>query len=213
MREFEKTGYFGYLFYISYNGQDFYSFDENPNVKSVKSEFRKLLEHNNIPIYKGIQQAGRTDKDVNAIENILYINSKKYIEYRKLLKTEIGSLKILRIERTVPFLDFPNMIEQRHYVYTYPTDLILNSEDKIMELCEKLSGNKDFSTYTNDKGKKLQQHVRNVVVKYINGELHFIGDSFLPQQVRIMSGFILTNKKKTLDGKYLIVKCVKKSDE
>ena len=46
-----------------------------------------------------------------------------------------------------------------------------------------------------------------------NNELHYIGDSFLPQQVRIMSGYILTNKLKPLEGKYLMLYKVNKSDE
>jgi len=59
---------------VEYDGKKFDSFDENPEGKSLKSEFRKLLEMNGLKIFKGIQQAGRTDKDVSAKENILYIN-------------------------------------------------------------------------------------------------------------------------------------------
>ena len=74
IRKFENTDYFGYLFHVSYDGLMFDSFDENPDMISVKSKFRELLESNNIKFYKGIQQAGRTDKDVSASNNILYIN-------------------------------------------------------------------------------------------------------------------------------------------
>ena len=73
IRDFENTKYFGYMFFVEYDGQKFESFDENPNKKSVKSEFRKILENNKIKIFKGIQQAGRTDANVSAKENILYI--------------------------------------------------------------------------------------------------------------------------------------------
>ena len=44
IRDFENTKYFGYMFFVEYDGQKFESFDENPNKKSVKSEFRKILE-------------------------------------------------------------------------------------------------------------------------------------------------------------------------
>jgi len=83
IRNFENTEYFGYIFYIEYDGKKFSSFDENPNEKSIKSEFRKLLEKNGIKFFKGIQQAGRTDKDVSAKENLLYINLKHHIEFEK----------------------------------------------------------------------------------------------------------------------------------
>ena len=44
---------------------------------------------------------------------------------------------------------------------------------------------------------------RNIEISYIDGKLYFIGDSFLPHQVRIMSSYILTNSLKELEGKYL----------
>lgn len=52
IRNFENTEYFGYMFFIEYDGEKFDSFDENPGKKSVKSEFRKLLEKNSIKILK-----------------------------------------------------------------------------------------------------------------------------------------------------------------
>jgi len=51
-----------------------------------EEEFRKILESNKIKIFKGIQQAGRTDANVSAKENILYINSKDVIDFFKLKK-------------------------------------------------------------------------------------------------------------------------------
>ena len=70
-------------------------------------------------------------------------------------------------------------------------------------------------------------------MKYENGRLYFAGDGFLPQQVRIMSNFILNNRKfnleklnnenfenrklgikdKALDGKYLTLEKVEFSEE
>ena len=223
IRDFENTKYFGYMFFVEYDGQKFESFDENPNKKSVKSEFRKILENNKIKIFKGIQQAGRTDANVSAKGNILYINSKEIIDFSKLkfLKTE--GLKINKIVRTLPFLEFPQMIEKRYYIYEYPKKLRKNDEDRINQICKKVSGEKDFYEFTSEKGKKLKNHTREIFVKYENGKLYFVGDGFLPQQVRIMSNFILNNTKfdieklndenfenrklgikdKPLDGKYL----------
>ena len=223
IRDFENTKYFGYMFFVEYDGQKFESFDENPNKKSVKSEFRKILEKNKIKIFKGIQQAGRTDANVSAKENILYINSKEIIDFSKLKFLEIEGLKINKIVRTLPFLEFPQMIEKRYYIYEYPKKLRKNDEERINQICKKVSGKKDFYEFTSEKGKKLKNHTREIFVKYENGKLYFVGDGFLPQQVRIMSNFILNNTKfdieklndgnfenrklgikdKPLDGKYL----------
>ena len=223
IRDFENTKYFGYMFFVEYDGQRFESFDENPNKKSVKSEFRKILEKNKIKIFKGIQQAGRTDANVSAKENILYINSKEIIDFSKLKFLETEGMKINKIGRTLPFLEFPQMIEKRYYIYEYPKKLKKNDEERINKICKKVSGKKDFYEFTSEKGKKLKNHTREIFVKYENGKLYFVGDGFLPQQVRIMSNFILNNTKfdiekltdenfenrklgikdKPLDGKYL----------
>ena len=223
IRDFENTKYFGYMFFVEYDGQKFESFDENPNKKSVKSEFRKILENNKIKIFKGIQQAGRTDANVSAKENILYINSKEIIDFSKLKFLETEGLKINKIARTLPFLEFSQMIEKRYYIYEYPKKLRKNDEERINQICKKVSGKKDFYEFTSEKGKKLKNHTREIFVKYENGKLYFVGDGFLPQQVRIMSNFILNNTKfdieklndenfenrklsikdKPLDGKYL----------
>ena len=223
IRDFENTKYFGYMFFVEYDGQKFESFDENPNKKSVKSEFRKILENNKIKIFKGIQQAGRTDANVSAKENILYINSKGIIDFSKLKFWETEGLKINKIVRTLPFLEFPQMIEKRYYIYEYPKKLRKNNEERINQICKKVSGKKNFYEFTSEKGKKLKNHRREIFVKYENDKLYFVGDGFLPQQVRIMSNFILNNTKfdieklndenfenrklgikdKPLDGKYL----------
>ena len=223
IRDFENTKYFGYMFFVEYDGQKFESFDENPDKKSVKSEFRKILEKNKIKIFKGIQQAGRTDANVSAKENILYINSKEIIDFSKLKFLETEGLKINKIVRTLPFLEFPQMIEKRYYIYEYPKKLRKNDEERINQICKKVSGKKNFYEFTSEKGKKLKNHRREIFVKYENDKLYFVGDGFLPQQVRIMSNFILNNTKfdieklndenfenrklgikdKSLDGKYL----------
>ena len=223
IRDFENTKYFGYMFFIEYDGQKFESFDENPNKKSVKAEFKKILESNKIKIFKGIQQAGRTDANVSAKGNILYINSKNIIDFSKLKLLGTEGLEINKIVRTLPFLEFPQMIQKRYYIYKYPEHLVKNNEERINQICEKVSGKRDFYEFTSEKGKKLKNHIREVFVKYENGRLYFAGDGFLPQQVRIMSNFILNNRKfnleklnnknfenrklgikaKALDGKYL----------
>ena len=233
IRDFENTKYFGYMFFIEYNGEKFNSFDENPNKKSIKAEFRKILESNKIKIFKGIQQAGRTDANVSAKENILYINSKDVIDFFKLKFLEIEGLKINKMVRTLPFLEFPQMIQKRYYIYKYPKHLVKNNEERINQICEKVSGKKDFYEFTSEKGKKLKNHIREILVKYENGNLYFEGNGFLPQQVRIMSNFILNNTKfdieklndenfenkklgikdKALDGKYLTLEKVEFSEE
>ena len=213
IREFENSNYYGYMFYIKYDGKSFDSFDENPGLKSVKGEFKKILELNGIKIYKGVQQAGRTDAGVSSLCNILYVNSNQNIEFSSIKVKKIEGIEIVGIDKTLPQLEFPEMIEKRYYIYEYPKEKIKNNENIIYEKCKALSGKKDFKEFTSKKGEKLKNHIREIYVKYDEGKLYFEGDGFLPQQVRIMSNVILNNRKSALDGKYLTLEKVELSNQ
>ena len=209
-RSLEKTTKFGYLFYISYRGTKFHSFDENKDEnstkKTVKGEFIKILGELGITWAKGVQQGGRTDGQVSARENILYINSNNKIDKVSLkdkFNKKINEMKIIKIEKTLPNLAIPEMIEGRVYRYNYPTDKVSSTEEEILKRCHELTGTYDVSGFTDRKGQKLKEKIRRVEISYDSGTLVFSGDSFMPKQVRIMSGYILTGEKKILPGKYL----------
>lgn len=209
-RSLEKTTKFGYLFYISYRGTKFHSFDENKDEnttkKTVKGEFIKILGELGITWAKGVQQGGRTDGQVSARENILYINSNNKIDkisLKEKFNKKINEMKIVKIEKTLPNLALPEMIEGREYRYNYPVDKISSTEEEILKRCDELTGTYDVSEFTDRKGQKLKEKVRRVEISYGDGSLVFSGNSFMPKQVRIMSGYILTGEKKILPGKYL----------
>ena len=106
------------------------------------------------------------------------------------------------------------MIEKREYIYSYPKKLIKNSEEEIEKLCRELSGTYDVSKFTDKKGLELKEHIREVKITYENGKLRFLGNSFMPKQVRIiMSGYILTGKKEALMGKYLTLEKIYLKEE
>ena len=217
IRAIEKTSKWGYMFYISYNGQKFHSFDEMAGKKSVKGIFREIMEKVGFSWAKGIQQAGRTDAKVSANENILYVSSNFNGDMENLKNSfnqlSTGELKVTMVKKTFPNLVFPEMIEKREYIYSYPKKLIKNSEEEIEKLCSELSGTYDVSEFTDKKGLELKEHIREVKITYENGKLRFLGNSFMPKQVRIMSGYILTWKKEALMGKYLTLEKVYLKEE
>ena len=207
IRTIEKSKKWGYMFYISYNGQKFQSFDEMDGKKSIKGKFREIMEKIGFTWAKGVQQAGRTDAKVSANENILYVSSNFNGDINKVQeqfnKNSDADLRVTMIKKTFPNIIFPDMIEKREYIYSYPEKFIKNTETEIKKICEELSGIYDVSEFTDKKGLELKEHIREVKVTYIKGKLIFIGNSFMPKQVRIMSGYILTGKKEPLMGKYL----------
>lgn len=212
IRAVEKSKKWGYMFYISYNGAKFQSFDEMNEKKSIKGKFREVMEKIGFTWAKGIQQAGRTDAKVSANENILYVSSNFNGNIKKIQedfnKNSDTDLKVTMIKKTFPNIVFPDMIEKREYIYSYPEKLIKNTEEEIEKLCKELSGTYDVSEFTDKKGLELKEHIREVKITYENGKLRFLGNSFMPKQVRIMSGYILTGKKEPLMGKYLTLEKV-----
>lgn len=207
IRTIERNDKWGYMFYIKYDGTKFHSFDEMSGKRSVKGRFKEIMNELGFTWAKGIQQGGRTDAKVSATENILYVSS-KFDGDRKELQERFNflsddSLKITMIKKTIPNLVFPEMIARREYIYEYPKKRVKNSLEEIEKLCKELSGKYDVSEFTDKKGLELKEHIREVEIKFQNGKLFFSGNSFMPKQVRIMSGYILTGKKEALEGKYL----------
>ena len=206
IRALEKTNKIGYIFDIFYNGKYFDSFDEIKNKETVKGCFKNIMNSLGFTWAKGIQQGGRTDAKVSG-SNCLYVSStfnrniQKIIEDFNLLAG--GKMKITRYRKTFPNLAFPEYVEKRRYIYKYPQKLITNDTDTIQKLCKELSGTYDVSVFSDSKGEKLKEHIRTVEISFENNTLTFLGDSFMPKQVRITSGYILTGEKIPLPGKYL----------
>ncbi|MBZ4683501.1 MAG: tRNA pseudouridine38-40 synthase [Fusobacteriaceae bacterium] len=206
IRKLEKNNKFGYFFWIKYNGKFFDAFDEIKDKKTVKGEFNKSLNKLGISWAKGIQQGGRTDSGVSANKNLLYISTYFNGDLEQ-LKNDFNNLnkhlKIIKIEKTIPNLVIPDIIEMREYIYNYPKEKIEISEEEIIKKCNSLSGEYDLSEFTDFKGKKLKNPIRKVEISYENNSLIFKGNSFLPKQIRIMSSYIFTNTKKIFPAKYL----------
>lgn len=216
IRTIEKSKKTGYMFYITYDGTKFQAFDEMKDKTTVKGTFRSIMEELGFSWAKGIQQAGRTDAKVSANENILYVSSNFMGNIEKIkdrFNENSANMKITMVKKTFPNLAFPELIAGREYIYRYPQKKIKRTEEEIVKICEDLSGKYDVSEFTDKKGLELKEHVREVEISYKNRKLFFAGDSFMPKQVRIMSGCILTGEKVPLEGKYLTLNKIKLSTE
>lgn len=216
IRSLEKSKKYGYLFFISYSGKGFDCFDELKGKNSVKGSFKENLLNLGITWSKGIQQAGRTDAGVSADENLLYISSNFNGDLEK-LKDDFNrvskNVKILRIEKTLSDLVIPDLIEGRVYHYFYPEERLKRSREDIEQSCRTLSGTYDVSEFTDFKGKLLKEKIRTVDIGYDGEKLVFAGNSFMPKQVRIMSGYILSGEKKIFPAKNLVLNKVVLKDE
>lgn len=197
---------FGYILKISYDGNCFDSFDEAIGKKSVKLTLKNYLLSKGVKLLKGLSQAARTDAKVSANENYIYFNAKRFNMKILDLNKNIEGLEILEIKEVSKNLIISDLVEYREYIYSYPKKLLkLEDFDEIQKRCEIINQTDNFYNFTTHKGKKMLNHIRKVEVKFIDFKLYFKGESFLPQQVRMMSGYILKNKIKSLEAKYLVL--------
>ena len=216
-RGIEKTDKWGYIFTVFYNGEKFHSFDEMAGKVTVKGEFRKVMNELGFTWAKGVQQGGRTDAKVSAERNLLYVSSnftgnlsEIIFKFNEKMKE---SIFIRKVQKTFPNLSFPEYVEKREYIYRYPKKRVKRSIEDIEKTLLEISGTYDVSKFTDKKGLELKEHERTVKVTYEKGVLKFIGNSFMPKQVRNMAGYILTGEVETFPGKFLTLENVYLKEE
>ena len=216
-RGIEKTDKWGYIFTVFYNGEKFHSFDEMAGKITVKGEFRKVMNELGFTWAKGIQQGGRTDAKVSAERNLLYVSSNFTGDLSEIIfkfnEKMKESIFIRKVQKTFPNLSFPEYVEKREYIYRYPKKRVKRSIEDIEKTLLEISGTYDVSKFTDKKGLELKEHERTVEVTFQKGILKFIGNSFMPKQVRNMAGYILTGEVETFPGKFLTLENVYLKDE
>ena len=216
-RGIEKTDKWGYIFTVFYNGEKFHSFDEMAGKVTVKGEFRKVMNELGFTWAKGIQQGGRTDAKVSAERNLLYVSSNFTGDLSEIIfkfnEKMKESIFIRKVQKTFPNLSFPEYVEKREYIYRYPKKRVKRSIEDIEKTLLEISGTYDVSKFTDKKGLELKEHERTVKVTYEKGILKFIGNSFMPKQVRNMAGDILTGEVETFPGKFLTLENVYLKEE
>ena len=216
-RGIEKTDKWGYIFTVFYNGEKFHSFDEMAGKVTVKGEFRKVMNELGFTWAKGIQQGGRTDAKVSAERNLLYVSSNFTGDLSEIIfkfnEKMKESIFIRKVQKTFPNLSFPEYVEKREYIYRYPKKRVKRSIEDIEKTLLEISGTYDVSKFTDKKGLELKEHERTVKVTYEKGILKFIGNSFMPKQVRNMAGYILTGEVETFPGKFLTLENVYLKEE
>lgn len=207
LRGIEKSNKWGYIFTIFYNGTKFHSFDEMAGKTTVKGEFRKEMNALGFTWAKGIQQGGRTDSKVSAERNMLYVSSSYQGDLPNLIYKFNEKMKesifIRKVEKTFPNLSFPEYVEEREYLYKYPKKRIKRDTALIEKAALEVSGTYDVSKFTDKKGIELKEHERRVTVTFEKNILKFVGNSFMPKQVRNMAGYILSGEIETYPGKFL----------
>jgi len=193
---------------ISYDGSKFYGLQIQPDRKTVIGEIYKALNKLNITTH--ITHAGRTDRGVHALNQVISFEIPKYWDINKLknilnkiLMPEIMFKKIETTQNFNPRFDakkrsyryilspFTNPFID-NYITFYKSPLKINLIQKALNL---LKGKHDFEYFAKT-GSEVDNYTREIYDAYIIKYKHFYiikitGNGFLRGQIRIIVDFLL----------------------
>ena len=206
-----------YKITFSYDGSCFYGSQRQPGLKTVQGEIEKVLKKVNDKKVD-MQLAGRTDKDVHAINQVAHFNLDKeptLYGLKKVLNKDLkGEIFIKDIsivddsfharydikEKTYKYLINTKEYDvfKRNYEYQYNNKVDIK---KIKQASILLLGTHDFRSFCkNDKEKEnTTRTITDINIKESKGilEISITGDGFLRYMVRnIISTLLLISEGK-----------------
>lgn len=212
-----------YKITFSYDGSCFYGSQRQPNLKTVQGEIEKVLTNLNTKKVN-MQLAGRTDKDVHAVNQVAHFDlDKKVTLYglKKLLNKSLNNEIYIKSIEQVPdtfharydieektYKYYINTKEydvfKRNYVYQYNKGIDI---DKIKDASLLLLGTHDFRSFCKDDKSKENciRTINNIDIKKSSGivEITITGDGFLRKMVRNIVGTLILISEGKKDKEYI----------
>lgn len=207
-----------YLFYISYDGSNYFGFQRQNNQKTIQSEIERALRQltkNDLTIHS----AGRTDKGVHANFQTFHVDFPFEIvnkftwlkginkrlpsdiiihNYKKVDNTFHARYSAkYRIYKYVISKKELNIINQRFKIYVENFDINLAKEAS-----KKFIGIKDFTGFSKMvKDKSPIREIKDIKIKETEDDYIFLfkGVSFLRHMVRTIMGTIIDISTKKLE--------------
>jgi len=177
---------------IAYLGCDYYGFARQPDLPTVEGELIKALTRSEIidnPSDAGYSIAGRTDRGVHALGNVISFRTESMINVNQINDCLPASIKVLA-QTSVHHGFKPRFARQRHYRYLMPKNPFEENWDmKSMKEAAKLFiGTHDFSNFTKRSERDPVRTVNNLEVRNQDHVICFDikGESFLWNMVRKM---------------------------
>ena len=172
---------------VAYIGTDFHGFQRQPNFKTVEGELIDALKNANLidnPKDSGYTIAGRTDKGVHALGNVISFRTEEEVIINQINALLPKSIQILA-KAGVRFGFKPRFAKSRHYRY-----IIVNKDhldlDKIKDASKIIQGTHDFSNFSKRSERNPIRTIDSIEVKVDNNLLiiDVVGESFLWNMVR-----------------------------
>jgi len=214
VKNLERKDFFRYKIKISYDGLDYFGWQNQPQKNTVQGEIEKALFKISGNKLITIEGSGRTDTGVHARGQIAHFDLPKSVNANELkialnslLKKDIRIHSLVKTSQNFHARYDVKSKEYRYFIYNggvMPPNLrnyshhehrILNLK-KMEEAVTFLIGNHDFSVFSVNPGYQIENSVRtinNINIKKINSMIviSVIGNGFLYKMVRGLVGFLI----------------------
>ncbi len=190
---------------LAYIGTDFYGFQRQPDLRTVEGELLKALEEAEIITNLGQSNysiAGRTDRGVHALGNVISFRSEKIPIINQINDLLPNDIRIIGSAQ-VPLGFKTRFAHRRHYRYVLckdPWDVELET-DNMQEAAYLLEGKHNFINFSKRNERNPVRNVESVVVS--PGKqvciVDVVGESFLWNMVRKMIAVLLSVGKGELE--------------
>jgi tRNA pseudouridine38-40 synthase len=193
---------------VAYVGSDFYGFQRQPNLRTVEGEIVNALKKVGLIDEVencGYRIAGRTDRGVHALGNVLSFLTEGDVISNQINDALPREIKILGQAR-VPYGFKPRFAENRHYRYLIVDQHIKNPDfdlEKMISASEIFKGTHNFKNFSKRSERNPVRTIKQVSIQK-NSDLIMVdveGESFLWNMVRKMVAVLLSIGNGDLDLK------------
>ena len=180
-------------FKLAYIGTDYYGFQRQPNLPTVEGELLRAFKMAGIyddPQSSDYSIAGRTDRGVHAMGNVVSLNTYKEVSINQINYYLPPNIQIIGMAQ-VPSGFKPRYANYRHYKYilgSFPDQEDSMDLDIIQEASKLMEGVHNFQNFSKRSERVAERKVYSVEVIKTDENLVFdvIGESFLWNMVRKM---------------------------
>lgn len=195
---------------VAYIGTDFYGFQRQPDVKTVEGELIGALKAANLIDNlkdSGYSIAGRTDRGVHALGNVISFRTDKEVMINQINDHLPKSIRILA-KAGVRFGFKPRYAKARYYRYIGINKGSLDL-DKMKKASEIIEGTHDFSNFSKRSERNPIRTIDSIEISKKDDItiIDIVGESFLWNMVRKIASvlFLIANNELDINETHSIL--------
>jgi tRNA pseudouridine38-40 synthase len=200
-----------YIVQVYYEGKNYFGYQRQPNISTVEETLlQALIETNHIISAQNnwFISASRTDKNVNAIGNVIGFNSEKEIILEQINAQLPKDNSIVCWSHTKVKEDFsPKHSLKKKYWYLAEKgnleDEIEKEISKMQKICSLFEGKNDYRLFCKNDQRNTIREIEQINIMEEQGYIlfEFVAQSFLWEQVRRIVGYIMNYSKLSVELK------------